>query len=376
MLRNARISVSAVFLLHGIIVSNWLSRIPAVQQALGLSVSVLGVGLLGSAAGALTSMSLISPAIRRLGSARITQWSSLAFCLALPLPSLSVGPVSLTLLLFVYGAVAGAMEVAMNTQAVDLERAYGRPIMVSFHALFSLGGMTGAAMAGLAAALKISPRLHLTVAGALILIATLFAIRHLLPADDSSLQTTPGRAPFRPLAGLAIIAFCVLLGEGAMADWTAVYLSRFTSQAWAASGYAVFSLMMASGRVAGDWLRHRFGSVALVRTGCALAATGLGTALTVGGMIPALIGFACAGAGWAAVFPIACSAAGHKSGTRPEAGVALVSATGFFAFLIGPPLIGFVAQATTLRLALGLVVVLSAIGAGLSNVVRDSPSSR
>jgi MFS family permease len=169
-----------------------------------------------------------------------------------------------------------------------------------------------------------------------------------------------------------VIAFCILIGEGAMADWSAVYLSRFTGQGMAATGYSVFSFTMAAGRLSGDWLRARLGSVMMVRAGSALAAIGLGGALAAGSMIPALIGFACAGAGWASIFPILSGAAGHKSPSQPEAGVAAVSATGFFAFLVGPPLIGFIAQAWTLRIGLGVVVVLSAVAAMLAYVVRDA----
>ena len=361
-LRAARIAIAAVFLLHGIIVSNWLSRIPAVQQALGLNVSVLGLALLGSAAGALTAMTLISRVIGKFSSARVTRWASLAFCAALPLPALARGPVTLTLLLFIYGAMAGAMDVAMNTQAVELERAYRRPIMVGFHALFSLGGMVGAGIGGLAAARHISPRWHLSLAALVLACVTAFAIRRLLAVDTSAVPSLrPNHVLLRPLAGLAVVAFCILLGEGAMADWSAVYLTRFTGQGIAATGYAVFSLAMATGRLLGDSMRQRFGSVAMVRGGSALSAIGLGSALAAGSLVPALIGFACAGAGWATIFPIACGAAGHKTGDQPEAGVAAVTATGFFAFLIGPALIGFLAQAWTLRAALGVVVALSAL---------------
>lgn len=371
MLTRYRVSLSAVFLIHGILVSNWLSRIPAVQQKLALSVSVLGIALLGSAAGALTSMALVSRVIRRFGSDRVTRWSSFGLCAALPLPALALGPVTLTLCLFLYGAMAGAMDVSMNTVAVDLERAYGRPIMVGFHALFSFGGMTGAAMGGLAAGRNISPREHLPLASVLMAVATWFATRHLFHAAKEIVPGyVPSRTLLRPLAGLALVAFCILLGEGAMADWSAVYLSRFTGQGLAATGYAVFSLMMASGRLAGDRMRARFGSVAMVRGGSALAALGLGTALAIGHMLPALIGFACAGAGWATIFPIACGAAGHKTGDQPEAGISAVAATGFFAFLIGPPLIGFLAQAWTLRIALLVVVALSALTSLLAGVVQ------
>jgi len=372
-LRAARISVAAVFLIHGMIVSNWLSRIPAVKQALGLSVSALGVALLGSSFGALLAMALISRLIARVGSARVTRWSTFAFCAVLPLPALARGPVSLTLFLAVYGAMAGCMEVAMNTQAVDVERRYARPVMVGFHALFSLGGMLGAGLGGVAASLGISPLMHLPVAALVLATAAIFATRSLL-IEEKEPQTglLAGHWTFRPILGLAAIAFCILLGEGAMADWSTVYLTRFTGQGMAATGYSVFSLMMAVGRLSGDWLRARVGSVLMVRAGSALAAIGLGGALAAGNLAPALIGFACAGAGWASIFPIVSGAAGHKSPWQPEAGVAAVSATGFFAFLVGPPLIGFIAQASTLRTGLAVVVGLSALAAMLAGVVRDA----
>jgi MFS family permease len=369
-LKASRISVSAVFLLHGMIVSNWLSRIPAVQQQLGLRVNVLGVALLGASLGGLIAMSLISRVISRFGSARVTTWASLGFCAALPLPGLAQGAVTLTLFLIVYGAMAGSMDVSMNTQAVELERAVNRPVVVGFHALYSLGGMLGAAMGGLAAARRIPPLQHLPVAALILAVATVFATRRLLVGQKAIEDRGPRpKIPLKPLIGLAVVAFCVLLGEGAVADWSAVYLNRFTGQGLAATGYAAFSLMMAAGRFTGDRMRAHLGSVAVVRWGSALAAVGLGVGLAAGNMIPALIGFACAGAGWATTFPIAAAAAGHKTGSRPEAGVAAVTAVGFFAFLISPPLIGFLAEAWTLRAALFVVVALSAIAALLAPAV-------
>ncbi len=359
------------------IVSNWLSRIPAVQENLHLSVSVLGVALLGASFGALAAMSMISRVIGRFGSARVTRWATLGFCAVLPFPALARGPVTLTLCLVVYGAFAGSMDVAMNTQAVDLERSYGRPIMVGFHALFSFGGMIGAGLGGLAAGFGVPPLIHLSIGGVLLFLAGSLVCRKLLIVEkEPDLDRSAARVMLRPLAGLAIVAFCILLGEGALADWSAVYLRQFAGQGMAATGYAVFSLTMALGRLAGDKLRSRLGSVTMVRGGSALAAVGLGAALVAGNMVPALIGFACAGAGWASVFPITCGAAGRKTGAQPEAGVAAVTATGFFAFLVGPPLIGFLAQASSLRAALSVVVLLSAITTLLAGVVRDADSDR
>jgi MFS family permease len=274
--------------------------------------------------------------------------------------------------LVVYGALAGAMDVAMNTQAVDVERAYRRPVMVAFHALFSFGGMTGAAMGGLAAAKGLRPLPHLVAVGVTLAVATFFATRRLLPDDPEALARPPefSLAAIRPLVPLGTIAFCILLGEGAMADWGAVYLTEYTSQGAAATGYAVFSLTMAVGRLAGDWLRMKIGSVNLVRLGGAIAAAGLAAGLAAGGVAPTLIAFACAGAGFSTIFPITLSAAGHK--VASPTGVAAVTGIGYLAFLAGPPAIGLLADAVTLRVALGLTVILSAIAALLAGSVREA----
>jgi hypothetical protein len=370
--RAARISVSAVFLIHGIGIANWLSRIPSMQAKLGLSVGILGLALLGMAAGCFLCMPLVSKLVRRYGSARATRWTSLAFCAALPLPALATSAASLGALLFIFGLTAGAMDVAMNTQAVDVETAYRRPVMVSFHALFSLGGMIGSGMGGVAAAERIDPFIHLTTAGFLLAVAAVFATRHLL-ADlpGAMLERSLARVSVKPLLGLAVIALCVLVGEGAMADWTAVYLSRLTGPGSAAAGYASFSLAMAVGRFAGDWLRGRLGSVALVRWGGLIAAAGLGAGLLSGGVTGALIGFACTGAGFSTIFPIVCSVAGRRAGVNAQAGIATVTAFGYMGFVAGPPAIGLLAQVSSLRMALGFVVLLSAIAALLAGGARE-----
>jgi len=163
-LRAARVSVSLVFLIHGIIVSNWLARIPAIQRSLNVSNAVLGLSLLGASGGAFAAMLCVSHLIWRFGSARVTLWSSIGFCAVLPAPALAWNAMSLGLILFIYGLFAGSMDVAMNTQAVDVERHYQRPVMVSFHALFSLGGMVGSAIGGMAAGHRVAPLPHLAVA--------------------------------------------------------------------------------------------------------------------------------------------------------------------------------------------------------------------
>ena len=362
-----------MFLIHGILVSSWLSRIPAVQRDLALSSSVLGFALLGAAVGAFTAIMAIPPLLIRFGSARVTTWSSFGLCAVLPLPALARGPVSLAAVLLAYGSLAGAMDVAMNTQAVDVERAYRRPVMVAFHALFSFGGMMGAALGGLAAARGLAPLPHLVMAAATMAVAVAFATRNLLP-EDAEAPSAPkfSLSAMRPLLAIGLVAFCILFGEGAISDWGAVYLTQYTGQGAAAVGYAVFSLTMASGRLAGDWLRVRLGSVNLVRLGGGLAAAGLGAGLLVGGVGATLVGYACAGAGFSTIFPITLSAGGHRAGVGSQTGVAAVTAFGYVAFLAGPPVIGILADLVTLRGALFVTVVLSLVAAALAGSVRDA----
>jgi MFS family permease len=370
-LRAARVSVSAVFLVHGILVANWLSRIPAVQKSLELPAGILGLTLLSAAAGALVAMPAAAALVGRFGSARVTRATTWLLCAALPLPGLAWNAAALGLCLFVYGAAAGSMDVAMNTQAVDVEAGYGRPVMVGFHAMFSFGGMAGSLIGGFFAGRDVAPAWHLAIAGAAMAAAGWFATRRLAPDRIDVVEVEQSaRELLLPLLGLGVVAFCILVGEGAMADWSAVYLSRLTGPGLAPLGYAVFSLAMASGRLAGDWLHERLGSVSTVRWGSGLAAAALAIALAVGTAPAALVGFACVGAGFSAIFPIVCSVAGRRAGNRPQAGIAAVSLTGYFGFLVGPPVIGFLAQAFSLRLALGFVAALSAVTAALAAIVR------
>jgi len=307
-------------------------------------------------------MPITSKVVGHFGSARVTRVTTILLCAAVALPPWASAPAFLAIFLFTYGASAGAMDVAMNTQAVEVEAAANRRVMVGFHALFSFGGMTGALLGSLAARFRIGPIPHLAVTGAAMAIVGLAACRNLIP-DRREHAPSPrsARDLLVPLIGLGVVAFCILLGEGAMADWSAVYLNQLAGLAVAPLGYAVFSLTMALGRLSGDWFHDRLGAVSTVRWGSALAACGLGGALIAGHTAATLVGFACVGFGFSAIFPIVCSVAGSRASDRPQAGIAAVSMTGYFGFLIGPPIIGLLAQAFSLRLALALVATLSGL---------------
>jgi MFS family permease len=323
---------------------------------------LLGVVLLGAAVGALVAMPVVGALVSRFGSRRIVGVSALALTVALLTPGLAPSLPLLVLAVALLGAANGGLDVAMNAQAVAVEQGYGRSIMSSFHAAWSFGGLGGAALGGLLASWGIGPLPHFSAVAVLATIAFVAAYGALLPsAADASEEGTPAFArPTRALLGLGIISFCVLLGEGAMGDWSAVYLDDTlrTGPGFAAAGYAAFSLSMAFGRLFGDRFTELLGPVTLVRTCGAIAAVGLGIALAAAQPLVALAGFACAGAGFSIVFPTALSAAGRTGGPTGPA-LAAVTTAAYTGFLVGPPFIGFLAELTGLGYSLYLVVALS-----------------
>ena len=361
-LRTARAAVLAVFFTNGVVIGTWVVRIPAIKERLDLGEGLLGVVLLGAAVGALVAMPVVGALVSRFGSRRVVGVSALVLTIALPLPGLAPSLPLLVLAVVMLGASNGGLDVAMNAQAVAVERGYGRPIMSSFHAAWSFGGLGGAALGGLLASRGIGPLPHFSAVAVLAAIAFVAAYGALLPSDtDASEEGAPAFArPTRALLGLGIISFCVLLGEGAMGDWSAVYMDDTlrTGPGFAAAGYAAFSLSMAFGRLFGDRFTELLGPTALVRTCGAIAAVGLGVALAAAQPYVALAGFACAGAGFSIVFPTALSAAGRTSGPTGPA-LAAVTTAAYTGFLVGPPFIGFMAELTGLGYALYLVVALS-----------------
>jgi MFS family permease len=364
-----------LFFLNGVLFATWASRIPAVQAERGLGHGALGLALLSIALGAVIAMPLAGWLTARIGSDKVSKATALIYCAMLPGIVLAPDLVTFVLALFCFGASHGALDVAMNAQAVAIEKRYGKPIMSSFHALWSTGGLVGAATGGLLAAKGMKPLAHFDVVALLFGAAAVLVCPHLLNPPER--QTSDTRElkrdskfplPSRELFALGTVALCIMAGEGAMADWSAVYLrnSVGTGESLAAAGYATFSIAMASGRFLGDYLTARFGSVNLVRVGGTVAASGLLLALVSGHAAISLIGFALVGAGFATLVPIVFSAAGNTAGKATGIALASVSTLGYLGFLIGPPFIGFAAELFGLRFALGIIVVTSLIAVVLA----------
>lgn len=363
--RAARVAVSAIFFANGALVANWFARVPDVKQSLGLSEGALGIALLFMAIGALLSQPTTGWVIGKVGSRTVTMVMAVANCAALILPGFAPSLPLLALTLFVYGASNGGLDVAMNAQAALVERRYARPIMNSFHALWSVGGLTGATIGGLTAASGLGTGAHFVIAAAAGLVVMTVALRSLIP-DGPTLRASHEPAfalPTRALLPMGIVALCALICEGAIGDWGAIYLREGLGSAAgvAAAGYAVFALTMAGGRFAGDWLATRFGSGNVVRAGGALVVAGIGLALVSTTPIVAIAGYGLVGAGVSCIFPLIMSAAARTPGVAPGVGIAAMATAGYTGFLLGPPMIGGMAELFTLRGALAVLAIFGVV---------------
>ncbi|MCL6297873.1 MFS transporter [Streptomyces kronopolitis] len=375
-----RAALTAFFAMDGFLFAGWVVRIPAIKAQTGAGAGALGLALLGVSAGAVAFMMLTGRLCRRFGSHTVTTASAAALALSIVLPPLTHSATALGLVLLVFGAAYGSLNVAMNSAAVDLIGALRRPVMPSFHAAFSLGGMLGAGLGGLVAG-SLSPTVHLVLLAVLGLLVTAVAGRalHVHPAPvvpercPAAAESRPsgGRAGRRLVVVFGLIALCTAYGEGAMADWGALHLTQdlAAGPGTAAAGYAVFALAMTVGRLSGTALVQRFGAARALIAGGTTATAGM----LLGALAPTVwaagAGFAVAGLGLANIFPIAIARAGESGGAD---GVAVASTVGYGGMLLGPPAIGFLAEATSLPLALTTVALLAAVAAVIAYVTRGA----
>jgi MFS family permease len=375
-MRAHRVAVAAVFFLNGAGFASWAVRLPALQEQHALGEGALGAALLGAAAGLFVSLTAASVVVARYGSRRTTIAAGLAYAAALPLLALAPSFPALVAALVVVGFTNGSLDLAMNAQAVEVERRYQRSIMSSFHGLFSAGGLVGAAAAGLLAGLDVGLRPHLVGTG-LLVASVLLAVASQLPHDpDGAHSRDAGKPvlvlPRGPLLGLGAVAFGVLMAEGAINDWSAVYLRSEVDagSGTATLGFAAFAGAMTAGRLSGDRLVTLLGRTDVVRLGGLLASLGLAAALLAPGPTVAVAGFGLVGLGLAPIFPLVLAAAGRTPGVRPASGLAAASTAGYTGFLVGPALIGFLAEVTSLRVGLGIVLACTALPALSGRRVR------
>jgi MFS family permease len=352
---------AGVFLGFGIGVGAWAASIPYFKTRLGLSDGQLSLALVSLMAGSITSIPIMGPLAARIGSGQSLRLLAFVYPLTMLLPQLANSLPMLMAATFSIGLGNGTMDVVMNAHASDIEGRWKTPIMSSFHAFYSLGGLLGAALGGLLAA----HGLIVDAMPAATVICVLVAVFGWSSVGRGAV--TKGGGTSLALPNLAVLPLCLLcllclVCEGAMADWSAVYLSTVvgTGPALAAAGFAGFSAAMILGRLIGDGVTNRFGRRPVVRVGAAMATIGLALAAAVPTTGAAILGFALVGIGLANVVPLTFGAAGRLPGLSPARGIAMVATAGYTGFLLGPPMVGGVASLVGLRSGIALVAVCAA----------------
>lgn len=360
---GTRRAVSALFFLNGLIVGSWAPKLPVLMQRLEISEAIAGVAVLILGLGSITIMPLFGALTARRGSAHAVR---LAAWLAVPvLLLISLAPTLWTVFaaVFLFGGAIGGMDVAMNANAVAVERVRRRAIMSSCHGFWSLGGLVGAGAGGVAITMmgEVGHALAVTVVVALGLLVALPRVLQDAPVRQDG-APVPLRLPRSPLAYvIGLMALCSMIPEGAILDWAAVYLQREmgASLALAGWGFAACAGTMAVMRFLGDLLRQRLGAVRTLRISTLIAMAGLGVAGLAEGPLPAIAGFALAGIGIANMVPIAFSAAGNVPGLAHGVGLSVVTTMGYSGILLAPGSIGWLAERTSFSsIYLGLAALL------------------
>ncbi|MEZ4827159.1 MAG: MFS transporter [Bacteroidia bacterium] len=360
----AFLSTGLIFSINSILFSFWVTRLPFVKDRLGLSEGELGLVLFFLPLGAITAMSVISKLIQKWGAGRVTIVSTIFFCLGMIIP-VNAGHVwVLALGLFIGGMGSGAMDIAMNAVAASLEKQYKTVIMSTCHGFFSLGGMIGALIGTAMIGLKIGPFFQMVVAAVVLIMLVWFYIKtHIWHAGQEDGGTGPAFVlPTGPLLGLSLVGLCIMLGEGAIADWSAVYLEEQTYKGSyiAGLGYAGFSISMTIGRFWGDSIIARLGAKTIVQGGSVLAIAG-GILVLLGIPAVTIAGFGLMGLGYSCIVPVLFSASSQVKGVSPSQGIASVATAGFSGFLVGPVLIGFIAESVNLSAGFIFLIILAII---------------
>ena len=366
--------VTAVFFVHGLLFASWVAHIPQVKAHLGIGLGLLGVALLGAPIGSILAMSAAGYLVPRLGSRRLLRTGMIGYCLAGALLGVAGDLPAFFLVFMLWGFFQGTLEVAMNTQGVAVESAQRRPVMPMFHGSWSLGALVGAGIGTAAVALGVSLTSQLLVLGVISLAALTILTSQLLPDDRTNLDHTSvaehrlGRGWLTAaLLILCVIALADMLCEGAAADWSAVYLRSSLRASGVILGlaYTLYSLVMVTTRFAGTRLLARWPRHHVLPSLTTLATVGFAVGLAAHDTAITLLGFCCLGAGCALVIPTTYSTVGETTPANPGRAVALVSGIGWIGFVAGPPLIGQIASATSLRFALTIIPVLTALITGL-----------
>ncbi len=374
-IEQVRIAVSVFFFCQGLSFASWASRIPDIKNALQLSEAGLGSILLALPAGQLLTMPFSGRAVTRFGSKYVLRIAIIGYVVSLTNIGLVQAPWQLALALFSFGICGNLCNISVNTQALHAERLYERPIMSSFHGIWSTAGFSGAMMGALMMKLELKPWYHFLIIAMMIIIAALFFQKYLLltPTSKAASSFKKIRRPHGSLLLLGAIAFCCLSAEGCMFDWSGVYFRDVVKAegSLVSLGYASFMIMMATGRFTGDRLARRFGRKRMVQLSGMLIFGGMMIAVLFPAILPATIGFMIVGLGVSSIIPLMYSTAGKVKAVASGIAIATVSGVGFFGFLMGPPLIGYIAELAGLPVSFAVIAVLGIVISLLINRVKE-----
>jgi MFS family permease len=370
-----RIAVSALFFLQGLCFSSWGSRIPTIQQKLHLSEAQLGAVLFALPVGLMLSLPFTGWLTSKIGSRKVISIALLLYSSLLVLIGMSQSTLHLVAVLFLFGFAANMANISVNTQAVGVENLYKKSIMASFHGVWSMAGFTGAAIGTLMIGAEVETVQHFFTIMAVVLAGVAIAYPYALPQDAATPENQPLFVkPDKSLMGLGLIAFCSLICEGAMFDWSGVYFQKVVGaeKAWVAAGYTAFMSTMALTRFIADWLTSKLGLKRVLQLSGTLTAVGFTISVLFPSLITAILGFLLVGAGVSAVVPLVYGVAGKSKTMAPSMALAAVSTIGFAGFLVGPPLIGLLAGISSLRLSFAAIALMGVSVAVLSGRIKTA----
>lgn len=386
--RRARVAVAALFFTNGALFANLIPRFPQIKDDLGLSNTVYGLAVAAFPAGAILAGAAAGVLVRRFGSARTATAGTVLTGAGALVAGLAPAAWAFAAALFLAGAMDAVTDVAQNAHGLRVQRRYGRSIINSLHAVWSIGAVTGGAMAAAAIAVDLPRGVHLTVSGALFALVALVALRFCLPGPDAEPLADPTPAGLSPggfsartglvVAALVLIAIAGTVVEDAGSSWAAVYLSGPLAAPVAVAAWGYIALVGAQfvGRLVGDRLVDRFGQRAVARAGGLIAAAGMGLALALPTVPGTILGFAAAGLGVATLVPAAMHQADELPGLKPGTGLTIVSWLMRLGFLLSPPVVGAVADATGLRWGLLVVPVAGLVVLAVAGVLPGRRTGR
>lgn len=372
--RSHRIAVAAFFFILGFCFASWASRIPVIQQKLGLNEIQLGMVLFALPAGLFISLPVSGWLVSRKGSKKVVCIAVLSYGCILVAIGFAEKTFQLVLALFAFGFAGNMGNISVNTQAVGVEYLYKRNIMASFHGIWSVAGFAGAALGTFMNGMGIAPGYHFLIVLTFSVFILLAAARFLLNRDNQAKENPPFLAlPHQSLLLLGLIAFCSMLCEGAMFDWSGIYFKKvvMAKPSMVSAGYTAFMSTMALSRFVADYFTSRFGFRRIVQASGLIIMTGLLLAVLLPYLYPAIAGFLLVGIGVSSIVPLVYSAAGKSKILSPGIALASVSAISFFGFLIGPPLIGLLAGISSLRLSFAVIALMGLSVSILATISKE-----